>query len=740
MIFKFRTGTLLGVLLSLTLFNSAGLAQENDHWETVILPGRQCKYLVPASNVDPAWTTTSFDDSGWTTGTGGVGYGDGDDNTIINPALSVYSRYNFTLSSPEVITQLILDMDFDDGFVAYLNGVELGRYNMGEDGSSTTWNQPASALQEALVYQGIAPFRFTLDASVTDLLVNGDNTFALEVHNESSISSDLSSNPYLHAGVGIPGNYFHSTPDWFYPPFTEDSTLLPLVILDTDRQAILNDPRITAQMKVIDNGAGHYNFTSDPGNVYNGQISIETRGESSAWFSPKKSYSLETQTESGENNNVSLLGLPQENDWVLYAPYSDKSLIRNVLSYQLFEEMGHYSPRTRFVDVVLNNDYQGIYILTEKIKQDKNRVDMAKLLPEDIAGDELTGGYLLRIDKLSGMPSTDFWVSQIIPPLAGYNQVTYSYFDPKSDELNETQKDYIKDYLYDFESALVHSFYKDPDQGYRSFLDIPSFTDMLILNEFTKEVDAYLFSHYFYKQKDSDGGKLVNGPPWDYNLAFGNNDYYPDVHLDYNWLYDQDNRVYWWARVMEDSWFKNQLRCRWDELRATVLSSDHLHAIIDSTSMVMDESIPRNFRRWPVLGVYVWPNSYVGQTYEDEELYLRNWIDDRLEWMDGRWGGQCWALSDENEQLIPLPESSRVYPNPSNLTSTFVDLNGFVESEVSFRLFDMSGRVVHQGVAYYSGSQFAYALPDLSYLPNGIYTLETSGANQERVVFKLIKQ
>lgn len=740
MMFNSRTRALIGVLLSFTLFNSEGVAQETDHWETVILPGRQCKYLVPASNVDPAWTTIGFDDSGWTTGTGGVGYADGDDNTIINPALSVYCRYNFTLSSPEVITQLLLDMDFDDGFVAYLNGVELGRYNMGEAGSSTTWDQPAGALQEALVYQGIAPFRFTLDESVTDLLVIGDNTFALEVHNESSISSDLSSNPYLHAGVGVSGNYFHATPDWFYPPFTEDSTLLPLVILDTDRQAILNDPRITAQMKVIDNGAGNYNFTSDPGNVYNGQISIETRGESSAWFSPKKSYSLETQTDSGENNNVSLLGLPEENDWVLYAPYLDKSLIRNVLSYQVFEEMGHYSPRTRFVDVVLNNDYQGIYILTEKIKQDKNRVDMAKLLPEDIAGNELTGGYLLRIDKLSGMPSTDFWVSPVIPPLPGYQQVTYSYFDPKSDELNETQKDYIKDYLYDFESALVHSFYKDPEKGYRSFLDIPSFTDMMILNEFTKEVDAYLFSHYFYKQKDSNGGKLVNGPPWDYNLAFGNNDYYPDVHLDYNWLYDQDNRVYWWARVMEDSWFRNQLRCRWDELRATVLSSDHLHGMIDSTLLVMGESIPRNFRRWPILGVYVWPNSFVGDTYQEEELYLRDWIDDRLEWMDGRWSGQCWPLSSESEQVIPLPESTRVYPNPSNLSSTFVDLNGFVESEVSFRLFDMSGRVVYQAVAYYSGSEFAYALPDLSYLPNGVYTLETISANQKRVVFKLIKQ
>jgi len=729
-----------GVLLSLFVLSSVATAQNTDHWETLVLPGRQCTYLVPSSPPDAAWTTTTFNDAAWNTGTGGVGYGDEDDNTTINPAISVYCRYNFTLSYPDSITSLILDMDFDDGFVAYLNGIELARYNMGEAGSATAWDQAADGLQEALLHQGVTPLRFTLDESVTDLLVQGTNTFAVEVHNESSTSSDLSSNPYLHAGITNTGSYYHSTPGWFYPPFLQDSTLLPLIVIDTDGQQIPNDPRITATMHLVDNGTGNYNHTSDPGNGYSGQISIEMRGESSAYFSPKKSYSIETQTESGTNNNVSLLGLPEENDWVLYAPYLDKSLLRNVLTYRIFEEMGNYSPRTRFVDVVLNNDYMGVYILTEKIKRDKNRVDMAKLLPEDISGDELTGGYLLRIDKLSGMPTTHFWESPVYPPYAGFGRVTYSYFDPKYVELNDIQRTYIQDYMEDFETALVHSYFKDPVKGYRAYLDIPSLVDMMILNEFTKEVDAYLFSHYFYKQKDSDGGKIVNGPPWDYNLAFGNNDYYADVHLTYNWLYTQDNRVYWWNRVMEDSWFRNALRCRWDELYQSVLSSEHMHTMIDSTLEVMGESVSRNFQRWPILGTYVWPNSFVGQTYSEEEWFLRNWIDDRLEWMDGRWGGQCWTLSDESEELIPLPEAGRIYPNPSDLSSTFVDLNGLMETEVSFRLYDLNGRVVHQAMARYSGSEYAYALPDLSYLSNGIYTLEIEGGSQNRAVFKLIKQ
>ncbi len=233
MILNRWTKVLPGVLLSIFALSYTASAQKTDHWETLILPGRQCSYLVPSSPLDAAWTATTFDDSAWNTGTGGVGFGDEDDNTTIDPTISVYCRYDFTLSYPDSITSLILDMDFDDGFVAYLNGTELARYNMGEAGSATAWNQPADALQEALLYQGVTPLRFTLDETVTDLLVLGTNTFAVEVHNESTTSSDLSSNPYLHAGITNTGSYYHHTPEWFYPTFLQDSTLLPLINFDT---------------------------------------------------------------------------------------------------------------------------------------------------------------------------------------------------------------------------------------------------------------------------------------------------------------------------------------------------------------------------------------------------------------------------------------------------------------------------------------------------------------------------
>jgi CotH kinase protein len=735
-----RTFALVEVILLLWIFQAEGIAQETHHWETIIKPGFICRYLTPTSRVDANWTLPSYNDASWLSGPGGVGYGDDDDNTTSGPILSVYCRYDFTVRDLDDITELILDMDFDDGFVAYLNGTELARYNMGEAGSPTTWNQPSSGIQEASLYQDMNPFRFLLSEDKTDLLILGTNTFAVEVHNESISSSDLSSNAYLHAGRSQATTIYQTPPDWFYPPFTNDSTYLPLLVIDTDRQPIPNEPRITAFMKLIDRGLGNYNPISDPGNEYSGQISIETRGESSAWFSPKKSYSFETQTDSGENNNVSLLGLPEENDWVLYAPYSDKSLVRNVLTYELFTEMGNYAPRTRFVEVVVNNVYSGLYILTEKIKRDESRVDIAKLKPEDTEGNELTGGYLLRIDKLTGMGNDEFWKSPVEPPLAGFEAIYYSYFDPKAEELNAIQKSYIKDHLLKFEQALVSGNFKDPGKGYRAYLDIPSFIDIMILNEFVKDVDGFRLSHYFYKQKDSNGGKLVSGPPWDYNLAFGNSNYTDDIHETYNWVHTYPMTIYWWAKIMEDDWFRNYLHCRWIDLHKSVLSSDHLQNMIDSTVQIMGESIDRNFDRWPVLGTYIWPNSFVGLNYSEEEWFLRNWIDERLEWMDGKWGGSCWPLSTDSEEVIPLPGTGRIYPNPSDLSRTFVDLNGYSESELSFRLFDLRGRVVHQAHATYSGSEFAYALPNLSFLPSGLYSLEISSPSQERAIFKLIKQ
>ncbi|MBL4654637.1 MAG: CotH kinase family protein, partial [Bacteroidia bacterium] len=176
----------------------------------------------------------------------------------------------------------------------------------------------------------------------------------------------MSSNIFLSVGINDNSTTYGAVPVWFVAPFT--SSNLPLVIINTNGQTILDDPRIVADMGIIYNGIGNRNNLTDTSNNYDGQISIELRGSSSLGF-PKTSFSLETQDSSGNNLNVSLLGLPKENDWVLYAPYSDKSLIRNVLTYKLGNDLDWYAPRTVLCELILNGQYWGVYVLTEKIKR-----------------------------------------------------------------------------------------------------------------------------------------------------------------------------------------------------------------------------------------------------------------------------------------------------------------------------------------------------------------------------------
>ena len=715
-------------------------AVEIDHWETMVTYGSQCRYLVPDSQPDADWISPVFNDEAWSGGPGGIGYGDGDDGTTIDPAISVYCRYHFEVPDPAVIGRLILDVDFDDGFVAYLNGEEVARYHMGPAGSATSWDQPADDLHEASLCQGTDPMRFSLDNSMVPLLEEGNNVLSIEVHNQSTGSSDLSSNVYLHAGITVGTRYFSYPPYWFSPPYQIDSTLLPLMVIDTRGLVIPDEPRIIAHMGLIDSGPGRYNTTGDPFNAYDGQISIEIRGESSVYFYEKKSYSIETQTDSGTNNNISLLGLPEENDFVLYGPFGDKSLIRNVLTYQLFGEFGHYSPRTRFFELVINDDYKGLYVLTEKIKRDKNRVDIAKLTMQDTTMEEISGGYLLRIDKTTNMEPEEYWVSPVEPPVNGYERITYQNFDPNYYELTEKQRFYIWSYLLEFESSMASPDFRDPLKGYRAYLDLPSFIDLMILNEFVKDVDGYRLSHYFYKQKDSNGGKLVNGPPWDYNLTFGNSDYTEDVHETYNWTYSLTNTIYWWARTMQDPWFRNQVYCRWDELQSSVLNQTHVSALIDSMLFTMGDAIPRNFQRWPILGTYQWPNSFVGQTYEEEEQYLRSWINERLEWIDGQWGGLCIPASDRSEEVIPRVNTVRAWPNPSDLSHICLSINLQLPAALQITLYDMAGQVVYRSAVTWSGNEYAYTLPDLSFLPSGIYTLEVTNGAGTRDMCKLVRQ
>lgn len=490
-----------------------------------------------------------------------------------------------------------------------------------------------------------------------------------------------------------------------------ESSNLPIVVINTHGQDIEDDPKITADMGIIYNGVGAANHMSDPFNDYEGKIGIEIRGSSSQMF-PKKQYGIELRDEAGEDLDASLLGLPAEEDWILFAPYNDKALMRDVLAYKLGRDLGHYAPRTKFCELVLNGDYQGVYVLIEKIKRDKNRLDINKLKEDELEGDDLTGGYLIKVDKNTGSGG-EGWTSEHVPPdRQGDQSIFFQYDVPKAAEIAPEQKEYIQGYIKDFENALAAENFKDPEEGYAPYIDVASFIDYLIINEVTKNVDGYRLSAFLHKQRDSDGGKLVMGPIWDYNLAFGNADYCTKGNpegfvMSFNAICPDDHWLipFWWKRLMKDESFRQQLSVRWQELREGPLGTATINAYIDAVADTLNEdhAQQRNFQRWPVLGEYVWPNYYVGNSFQEEVDWLKAWVSQRMSWLDVHIPALTTGLEQDRAEamlsvsLYPVPFSKTLVlqyklEKPGKVQVGFYDLRG---SQISTQELEHTSSGLH---------------------------------------------
>ena len=415
----------------------------------------------------------------------------------------------------------------------------------------------------------------------------------------------------------------------------EETIYLPLIEINSKGE-IVDEPKIRSTMKITEEGEV----------TYDGIAGIEIRGASSQMFD-KKSYGLETWDDNNEDIDVSLLGMPEEEDWVLHGPYSDKSLMRNKLIYDLSSDLGRYASRTRFVELIINGTYKGVYVFMEKLKRNKNRIAIEKLKPEENTGDDLTGGYILKIDKIagsnvgSGYNNQNSFGSKITPPHAGSGEIRFLYEYPDAEDISSEQRNYIKQYMHDFEAALSSDGFKDPDTGYQAYIDVESFIDFFILNEISHNVDGYRLSTFMHKDMN---GKLTMGPIWDFNLAFGNADYCGGGNTD-TWAYKFNERCpgdfwsvpFWWYRLLEDPYFVEQLKTRWFEYRSNVLSNQAVMGRISNYEKEMGEvdAINRNFAKWSILGKWIWPNNFVGTTYESERIYVEQWIVDRMSWLDG---------------------------------------------------------------------------------------------------------
>ena len=368
---------------------------------------------------------------------------------------------------------------------------------------------------------------------------------------------------------------------------------------------------------------GNFSITND---TSSGNLGIKLRGSSSLYF-PKNSYRFETRDKNNSDVDMSLLGLPKEEDFVLQAPYVDKTLMRNVLVYDLSNSMGRYASRTRFVDLNINGEYRGIYVLMEKLKRDKNRIDISK-----------KNSFILKVDR--GNQNDSFisnFGSEMNPDESA--NVYYVYDYPKLDEITQEQKNYISGYVNDFETALSSENFMANGKRYESYIDVGSFIDFIILNEISNNKDAYRLSTFMHKDED---GKLEMGPVWDFNIGFGNSQGCESNVTD-KWSFrhnvyckgDELQTAFWWTRLFEDTVFVTKFKDRWNQLRVYTLSEETIFSKIDTYVSELSESLDDNFEKWDILGVKLWYNNFVGNTYEEEVDFLKSWISDRLTWMDG---------------------------------------------------------------------------------------------------------
>lgn len=512
---------------------------------------------------------------------------------------------------------------------------------------------------------------------------------------------------------------------------TFTSSNLPLVFLNTNGQSIVDDPKINATMGIVWNGPGKRNALTDPKNDFNGNISIEIRGSSSQMF-PKKSYGFETKSLDWVDMNVSLLGMPEENDWVLYAPYTDKTMIRDVLTYTLDASMGHYAPRCRYVELFLNNRYEGVYVLMEKIKRNKDRVDIAKLLPTDISGENLTGGYIIKIDKQTG-GGGEGWYSDY---LSNTSKTYYQYDYPKSKEITTQQKTYIQSYVRNMEKALFLEKYTGSG-SYHDYLNDTSFVDFMIINELAKNVDGYRLSSYLYKDKN---GKLNCGPIWDFNLTYGNADYYngwiPEgFQYQANLGNDYWQNPFWWNKLMRDPAFETKVRKRWSWIRQHEFSNQRITFVTDSLVNLLSEAQVRNYQRWKgVMGTYVWPNYYVGPTYASEVTWMKDWITKRLVYLDKNWYYNFTGIDD------PLAlKDGFVYPNPFDNQIT-VQWAKEPIGKAAAELYSMNGRLVWKKEIGLQKGENALNIEEGKSLNPGMYLLRIRKNGQVHLTEKVIKR
>ena len=738
-----------------------------------------CSARVPTdASEGNDWQLVGFNDSLWEMGITGVGY---DTKTTYDTLLNLdlddmryqnstaYVRIPFSVVNSTDVVDLTLRMKCDDGFVAYLNGVEVASANaptVRDWQSQATTTYPAGADEPSI---GFLDFDIS---EFSDALLDGVNMLAIHALNDDENSSDLLVLPELNAIIAdsssgtdssgylaIPtpgaGNSIETTQasepvlfsqlgavfsdpvqvelfatnsaDIIYytldgsdpttsssqytAPLSISSTTnlrarsfeagfalgpinsetyifldndvksfssnLPIIVLDNlgvatslpDTDAALAQPAI---LSIFEPGTSGRTSLTDSFTLST-RSGIARRGETSLRTVYKPNLSIETWGDGVDDDvKISPLGMPPESDWILWAPWeTDPTGIRNALIYEFSNQTGNYAVRTRFVEVFMNlsgddlsiDDYAGFYVLMEKVKRGSDRVDIDAITPLDNTEPNVTGGYMLAIDK--GDANT---VS-----LSGMQQRSMQCNDPR--DITTQQKTYIQDYIINFEAQRWNS---DPETGYPAYIDEDSFVDFHMLNMLARNADGLRISTFMSKPRS---GKLAMGPIWDFDRSQESGDGRDNDPTAWTGtsgtLYFTDSDSWaWWQPLFSNADLWQRYIDNWQEHRMTTFSSSNVTAVIEQMAEEVAEAMARDIVRWtgisdPRLGrTYLPPRTGsdgLDGTQQGEINHLKWWWTTRLDWIDPHFVSMpvlsqtSGTISGEFQLSINSPSSDTIY-------------------------------------------------------------------------------
>lgn len=474
--------------------------------------------------------------------------------------------------------------------------------------------ESAQTFPDKVVYQPGWDRRqvFISQKKLSRVLRNGENVIDVMLNDEHGTGSVKLYDIGLQIKVKGPETENITFPLQQFREYVFTQSELPIFRIDAGGLVIPDDPKIPAVLSIID--GEDVNKLSDTGQKY--EARLERRGQTSQGMA-KRSYTLAL------TEKKVLLGLPASDRWVLYGPYMDRTMVRNALAYTLYAQMGRSAPKFRYIELILNNNYCGMYLLVEKVQIGPSMLDIHELQREE-GSDEFTGGYLLEIDR-NGVQSPYSFSKGV---LADHHY--YSVHSPKWAAQDEQALGPIKAQYQELERRLIA---KD---RHLEAIDMGSFIDYMIITEFCKNVDGYRLSTFLYNPDISRPiPKFYIGPIWDFNFTFGLTEF-RNGHNPNGLVYQYDTTTpFWWSTLMRDPEFHAQLVERYKTLREGCLSDKNVAATIDSLVNMFEGSLDGNFKKWDVIGMQdFWPNEYTGETYKEEIEHLKEWSNWRANFLD----------------------------------------------------------------------------------------------------------